>query len=611
MKTMTFLGQAVVIAVVSLTTLETRAADGAASPVAQWSFEEVRERKVADSVGNHTGTVKGALQQMPGVEGQGMKFDDCVVSVPPSPSFRFTNATFSIAAWVNPYALDGSQQMIVAKNAYSAGQREWGLMLDKDNRFRFYLSHKGWKTIASQSEPRPGHWHHVAVTVEKGHGRLYINGKQEAEGLLASSVAATDAPLTIGGVQDGRRAMQEFLGALDEMSLFRGVLTPAAIRVMADKQTTPHKIEVVEPVKIWSGGAVPKSAEIPVLKGVEFHVIKKHESGKDGYPWLHGVGLAWHKGKLYASFGHNKGAENTASEEARGRVSEDGGRTWSDVFTIDTGTDAPDLAVSHGVFLSHGGTLWAFHGAFYGRMGRIHTRAYVLDEAANKWLPKGVVVVGGFWALNQPVKMSDGNWIMAGIRAKQFSDANTNPAAVAISHGDDLTKWEFIAIPAPDGIKMWGESAIIVDGSRVLNIARYGGKALALVASSEDYGRTWTKSAPSNLPMATSKPCAGTLSNGQRYLVCTTTADSGGRRSPLTIAVSRPGESLFSKVFIIRPAVFPEGPGESHARASLSYPCATEHDGKLYVGYSNTGGRGGNHNSAEMAVVPIGALKVD
>lgn len=595
---------------VVLAALELHAAEEATT-VARWPFEQIRKGMVADAVGNHTGVVIGTPQQVPGVDGQALKFDGALVSVPSSPSLRFTNATFSVTAWVNPYALDGNQQMIIAKNAYSAGLREWGLMLDKDNRFRFYLWQKGWKTLASRIEPRPGHWHHVTVTVEGGHGRLYLNGQQEAEGLLASSVAATDAPLTIGGVQDGRRTMQEFLGALDEVSLFRGALTPAAIRTLADKPTTPHKIEMIELVKLWRGGAVPKTAEIPVLKGVEFHVIKKHEPEKDGYPWLHGVGLAWHKGRLYASFGHNKGAENTATEEARGRVSDDGGKTWSDVFTIDTGTEAPDLAVSHGVFLSHGGTLWAFHGAFYGRMGRIHTRAYVLDEAANRWQPKGVVAKGGFWALNQPVKMADGNWIMPGICAGVYSEKKTNPAAVAISRGDDLTKWDLIAIPALAGLKMWGESAIIADGPRVLNVARFGGKALALAAWSEDHGRTWANSAPSNLPMATSKPCAGTLSNGQPYLICTTTADSGGRRAPLTIVVSRPGELLFNKVFIIRPAVFPEGPGESHARAALSYPCATEHDGKLYVGYSNSGGRGGNHNSAELAVIPISALKGD
>ena len=581
------------------------------SPVAHWSFDPIHERVVQDTTGKHPGKTTIPPQLEAGVEGQALRFEGNLVSVPSAPALQFTDASFSIAAWVNPYESGGDQQMIIAKNVYSEAKREWGLMLDKDNRFRFYLWHKGWKTIESRTEPLPGHWYHVAVTVDKGLARLSVNGKQEAETALAPSVPLTDAPLSIGGVQDGSRITQAFYGALDEVSIYRGALTPGAIRNLADKKTTPHKIEVIEPVKIWGDATLPKSAEIPRLQGVEFHVIKKHEPEKDGYPWLHGVGLAWHKGKLYASFGHNQGAENTATEEARGRVSEDGGKTWSDVFTIDTGPGEPDLAISHGVFLSHKGKLWAFHGAFHGKMGGIHTRAYVLDEVTNQWQPKGVVIEGGFWALNQPVEMADGNWIMAGITAGVYSDRTTNPAAVAISHGDDFTRWDRVTIPAPDGMKMWGESAVIADGPKVLNIARYGRKALALVASSDDFGRTWTKSTPSNLPMATSKPCSGMLSNGQRYLVCTTTADSGGRRSPLTIALSRPGDPLFSKVFGIRPAVFPEGPGESHERASLSYPCAIEHEGKLYVGYSNSGGRGGNHNSAELAVIPISALEVE
>lgn len=125
---------------------------------------------------------------------------------------------------------------------------------------------------------------------------------------------------------------------------------------------------------------------------------------------------------------------------------------------------------------------------------------------------------------------------------------------------------------------------------------------------------------PSDLPMATSKPYAGTLSTGQRYLICSTSADGGARRSPLTIAVSKPGESKFSKVFVVRHAEFLEGPGESHERASLSYPYAIEHEGHLYIGYSNSGdkstrvGEGRelwNNNSAELAVILIEKLKAE
>jgi hypothetical protein len=111
--------------------------------------------------------------------------------------------------------------------------------------------------------------------------------------------------------------------------------------------------------------------------------------------------------------------------------------------------------------------------------------------------------------------------------------------------------------------------------------------------------------------MATSKPAAGTLSTGQRYLICTTAKNNGGKRTPLTIAVSRPGENSFSKVFVIRRSRHDDQPGESADSLSLSYPCAIEHDGQLYVGYSNNGGRRGNLNSAELAIIPIEQFMLD
>ena len=88
----------------------------------------------------------------------------------------------------------------------------------------------------------------------------------------------------------------------------------------------------------------------------------------------------------------------------------------------------------------------------------------------------------------------------------------------------------------------------------------------------------------------------------------------------MTIAVSRPGEALFRRIFVIRHAQFPAGPGESHERGALAYPCAIEHAGKLYVGYSNSGGGVGrqgtgrelwNNNSAELAIIPLQRLRVE
>ena len=360
---------------------------------------------------------------------------------------------------------------------------------------------------------------------------------------------------------------------------------------------------------LWADDVpVPTAADLEDVPGVTFHVIKRRVPDDDGYNWLHGVALARHRGKLWASFGHNAGAENTASEVANGRVSSDGGATWGPLFQIDDGAET-DLAVSHGVLHSHQGRLWAFQGAFYGRMRHVHTRAYRLDETTGKWEAVGVVIEEGFWPMQQPQQMEDGNWIMAGLCVQEGIGGGNNPAGVAISHRNDFSHWDLISIPKPETLEMWGESTVIVDGPRVLNIARFR-QPRALISISHDFGRTWSMMRESNLPMTASKPSAGTLSTGQHYLIGNTVAKNENRRWPLTIALTRAGELQFRKVFRIRSAIH-TGPGESHPQAALAYPYAIEHDGHLYVAYSNNGGRGANRNSAELAIIPVASLAAE
>jgi len=554
----------------------------------------------------------GKVQLASGVKGKSLALDGgTVLEFKDSAKLTHGEKGFTFFTWVNPYRLNAGQQMIVAKNVYAKNQREWSVMVDRDNRFTLYLYQGKWQTVKAGIPVKPGHWFQVGVVIKPGVGELWVNGKREGTCKLTKPLPQTAAPFTLGGVNDNGRIWQNLFGALDEARFYNRPLSPREItglyRPVAATHKLPNRVaQGSEGFPLWKGSSFPKTAQAEVLKRVQFHVIKKWERKVDGYGFLHGVALAWHKGKLYASFGHNKGSENTLTEEARYCVSEDGGKTWSKVQTIDVGVGDDNLAVSHGVFLSRGQTLWAFLGSFYGTRKGVHTRAYTLDEKSGRWQPQGTVVKDGFWPMTEPVKMADGNWIMPG-----FIVGKGNPAAVAISTGDDLKKWNTMVIPRGVGVRsMWGESSIIVDGAQITNIARYGGAPLALAAMSKDYGRTWTPSAESNLPMATSKPCSGVLSTGQRYLICSTTADGGGRRSPLTIAVGKQGENTFSKVFVIRHAVFSEGPGESHRSAALSYPYATEYQGELYVGYSNNGERNANNNSAELAVIPLSSLAI-
>jgi len=178
--------------------------------------------------------------------------------------------------------------------------------------------------------------------------------------------------------------------------------------------------------------------------------------------------------------------------------------------------------------------------------------------------------------------------------------------------------WDVHVIPMKkEGV--WGESSVMINGSEIINVARWGKQSMALASESKDYGLTWTELASSNLPMTTSKPYTGQLSSGEYYLIGTTYRGVHNTRDPLTIAISRPNEMPFSRVFVVRNAEFPEGPGESHPEVRLGYPHACEYNGKLYVGYSNNGGKVGrpeskdwretaNNNSAELAIIPIEML---
>jgi hypothetical protein len=260
-----------------------------------------------------------------------------------------------------------------------------------------------------------------------------------------------------------------------------------------------------------------------------------------------------------------------------------------------------DRAVSHGVFLSHRGRLWAFHATFTGVRRNVRMEAYLLREETGAWESRGIAAGEGFWPMGEPRMMEDGNFILPGIIV-----GRGNPAAVALSRGEDLTRWDVVAIPRPEGLRMWGESAVLIRKNEVINIARYGGRALALASRSRDFGRTWTAVRESNLPMTPSKPYTGVLSNRRRYLIGTTTADCGMNRFPLTIALTRPGEMVFSKVFRIRDRSRPGATG-NHQEAKLAYPYAAEYDGNLHVIYS-AGRRPANENDAELAVIPVREL---
>jgi hypothetical protein len=117
------------------------------------------------------------------------------------------------------------------------------------------------------------------------------------------------------------------------------------------------------------------------------------------------------------------------------------------------------------------------------------------------------------------------------------------------------------------------------------------------MSTSTDCGRTWTTPAETDFPVVYAKMFAGTLSTGQHYLL-SNTPGRAHRRDLLTIAVTKPGERVFSKMWKLRDGYA----ADLEAGPEWSYPSAIEHGGKLFVVYTSE-----KHHCA-LSVIPIASI---
>ena len=111
-------------------------------------------------------TVRGHVDLGNGVSQHCAVFDGLsLITVDESGESGSAPSGFTLSVWVNPYLLGGGQQMIVGKNRYSLDQRQWGVMIDRDDRIRLYLWQGEWVTVAAKEAPTPGRWHQVGILV--------------------------------------------------------------------------------------------------------------------------------------------------------------------------------------------------------------------------------------------------------------------------------------------------------------------------------------------------------------------------------------------------------------------------------------------------------------
>jgi len=173
----------------------------AAEPV-RWSADSTQASVVA---------MHGKAAMCAGIEGESWLLDGQTALEPHGARDVLESGEYSLVVWVNPYRLNSGQQIIAAKNRYSLNEREWSLMLDRNHQFSLYVYQGGWRTI-SGPEPELGRWYQLGVVMQPDSAELYVNGERVGSLKLDRPVQFTDAPLTLGGVNDDGMVRQTWHG---------------------------------------------------------------------------------------------------------------------------------------------------------------------------------------------------------------------------------------------------------------------------------------------------------------------------------------------------------------------------------------------------------------
>lgn len=545
-----------------------------------------------------------------GIEGNGIYLDG--KNLINTPYILDTRNDFTVSIYFKVDALTKKDQVIIGQANYANNIRDFTVYISSANILTVNIKNlsqnntDGW-IVTQVGDIKADTWYNFTMTVQNKQLTTYLNGYKAAEKNIETlSFAGTN--ITIGGVITGTNPTQLTAGHFDEVNIYSRALEEKEIFDILSTNLilTGQKNNItIATEDIY--------ASFEKLENVEFSCVSK--SILDGYKWQHGGAIAYHNNLYYASWGRNTGSENTAGEEMVCYTSVDG-KNWvyNQNFVAEEG-----YAYSHGNIFEANGKLYMmspyYAGSSHGTVSsgcifnNLKMHGFILNEQGT-W-DKLDFALPDFWPLQQAYKLNNGNYIMAGIDTEWR-------ASVAISNGDDMTDWKVVKIPFLS--TNFTESNLIVEEDKITIFLRnekaFNTNAITTgIAYSYDNGETWTLAQESNLSANTSKPCAGILGTGHKYLITNSVYGANTSRNQLTISIANPGSDKFSKMFLIRDMAIPNALKETYSEIdinpSLSYPYATEYNGKLYVIYSSWMHNGANLNNIELAVIDINELVAD
>lgn len=172
-------------------------------PLAHWPFDGDFKDAAGKASGKGAGRVEFIDSPVGGGAGKLLVLNGVDASAETGPVE--TKGDFTLSLWAMPLELRPST-IAGSLSLLADGALRWGERLQTPAGLAF-----------------PGNWMHVAVAVEKGAGRLYVNGVAAASGAAAPPDPA--APLVFG-----KGGAKLFAGLLDDARIYSTALGEAAVR---------------------------------------------------------------------------------------------------------------------------------------------------------------------------------------------------------------------------------------------------------------------------------------------------------------------------------------------------------------------------------------------